>query len=479
MILGFNQCGILLIFLCTLLHCVHHLDGFIFKHHNNQELNIVLQDIQKQCPDITRLYELRHRSVRGWPLTVIEFSDNPGQHDFLEPEFKFIANMHGNEVLGREMLLKLADYLCEQYKKDTDIQYLLNHTRIHILPSLNPDGWDDANRLGEGKDWLHGRTNANGIDLNRDFPDLDSLAYQSGDRTDHLFSSKYLDHDMQPETRAIVEWILSNPFVLSANLHGGSLVANYPYDETPDGSARRYMPSPDDDTFRHLAQVYARNHKTMGNNKRQKCEPDEEDFGKQGGITNGAAWYSVTGGMQDFNYLGSNDYEITLELGCEKFPTVKMLPQEWENNKNALLEYIWQAHIGFKGMIKDAGTGEGIAGAHIKVKNVTSGRNQEIDHDVVSVYDGEYWRIVTPGQYEVTAVKEGYQPSSKLVKVTNSHHHEAQRVDFELEPLSYGYFEALPKASEIGQNDPRLIRYLQMLNNIIPNHDPDMDAAVI
>lgn len=35
-------------------------------------------------------------------------------------------------------------------------------------------------------------------------------------------------------------------------------------------------------------------------------------------------------------------------------------------------------------MIKDAATGEGIAGAHIKVKNVTSGRNQEIDHDVVS-----------------------------------------------------------------------------------------------
>lgn len=93
---------------------------------------------------------------------------------------------------------------------------------------------------------------------------------------------------------------------------------------------------------RHLAQVYAKNHKTMSSNKRQKCEPDEEDFGKQGGITNGAAWYSVSGGMQDFNYLGSNDYEITLELGCEKFPSAKILPQEWENNKNALLEYIWQ-----------------------------------------------------------------------------------------------------------------------------------------
>lgn len=158
--------------------------------------------------------------------------------------------MHGNEVLGRELLLKLADYLCDEYRKNDDIQHLINHTRIHILPSLNPDGWDDAVKQEKGREWLDGRANANGVDLNRDFPDLDSVAYQSGDRTDHLFNEQYLDHEMQPETKAAVEWILSNPFVLSANLHGGSLVANYPYDEAPDGSPRRYMPSPDDDTFR-------------------------------------------------------------------------------------------------------------------------------------------------------------------------------------------------------------------------------------
>lgn len=422
--------------------CIPYLWAFEFKHHDNDEMVAVLEDVHSRCPNITQLYTLSEKSVLGVPLYVIEFSTYPGHHQLLKPEFKYIANMHGNEVLGRELLLKLADYLCERYlAEDHSIQKLIQLTRIHLMPSMNPDGWQLATDTG-GQDYLLGRYNNHSVDLNRNFPDLDRIMF--GNEQAHIEHNNHLlqqvDHltePIQPETKAVMRLIMQVPFVLSANLHGGDLVANYPYDASRSGALTEYTKSPDDQTFRHLAQTYASLHRGgMASSNRAGCGTDGFNFGKQGGITNGAAWYSVQGGMQDFNYLSSNDFEVTLELGCEKYPAANTLAHEWDINRDALIGFIWQTHIGVKGIVKDALTGKPIANAVIHAKNITDGRNDEIKHDITSVHSGDYWRLLTPGDYELTAFSPGYGPLTKTVKVEKPQpEEEAMRLDFWLQPL--------------------------------------------
>lgn len=171
----------------------------------------------------------------------------PGKHQPLIPEFKYVANMHGNEATGRELVLLLAKYLCENYRLDDRVTKLISTTRIHLLATMNPDGYE----MVTPENYLRtGRENANGVDLNRNFPDQ--------------YGVNRWNRVAEPETKAVMNWTLSMPFVLSANLHGGALVANYPFDDTAIdllsdriSSVTHYNPTDDNAMFMHLAKTYA------------------------------------------------------------------------------------------------------------------------------------------------------------------------------------------------------------------------------
>ena len=294
------------------------------KHHNYDEMTAYMQDWVKRCSRISHLSSIG-QSVEGRQLWVYEISDNPGRHEPGEPEVKLIANMHGNEAVGREMVLKLISDLCNEYDHSQRIRFLVDNTRIFLMPSMNPDGYELAVKEGKG-DWLVGRTNANSVDLNRNFPDQFAATPNAA---------------IQPESQAIMSWIKHSNVVLAANLHGGSLVANYPFDDSLTGD-NSYSRSPDDDVFKFLATTYSQTHPTMHlDSIPWECTDIPADHFK-GGITNGATWYNVAGGMQDYDYLHSNCMEITIELGCKKFPDSTELPRYWSENKEPMIKFIEQ-----------------------------------------------------------------------------------------------------------------------------------------
>ncbi|GFP78980.1 carboxypeptidase d [Phtheirospermum japonicum] len=378
---------------------------------SNSDLEKAMMELNSRCSNISRLYSYliyfrfslfgiagihnQYWEKCTWsssgtitsPKWALEISDVPGKIE-AEPAFKFIGNVHGDEPVGRELLLLLANWLCNNYMKDPLATLIVNGVHLHILPSMNPDGFS-----------LRRRGNANNIDLNRDFPD-------------QFF---HMNDDMdsrQPETKAIMDWLEDIHFTASASLHGGALVANYPWDGT-ENKKKTYYECPDDQTFRFLASVYSRSHYNMSLSK---------EF--PGGITNGAFWYPIYGGMQDWNYIHSGCFELTLEISDNKWPNASELPTLWEYNRMSMLNLVASlVKTGVHGRVSSSDNGKPLP-ASIAIRGI----NYTI---AASKNFADYHRLVAPGgKYEVIATMPGYRSRSACVVLGKG----AMTVDFVLDP---------------------------------------------
>jgi carboxypeptidase D len=350
------------------------------QYHNYDSLTAFMQQMAATYPNISRLFSLG-KSVQNRELWAIQISDNVGVNE-AEPEFKYIANMHGDEVVGREMCINLIELLLTNYQKDLSavskrLTHLVNTVDITIVPTMNPDGFERGTR-----------SNAHNKDLNRDFPDQ--------------FTSNHNDAvGRQPEVAAIMSWVSSHHFVLSANFHGGSVVANYPWDGNANYRSGVYAACPDDSVFKAVATTYASTHTLMSN---------AWEFKSKHGITNGADWYVLYGGMQDWNYVWNGVFEITIELSEEKWPAASTLAGFWDQNKEAMLSYMELVNtMGVRGIVTDAGNGRPLD-AVITVS--------EINHQVkTDPANGDYYRLLTAGTYHLKASATDYQSAETVIVI--------------------------------------------------------------
>ncbi len=332
---------------------------------SHAEITRKLQAAVAKLPGKMKLFSIG-KSNRGKELWVVKISDNV-EVDEIEPEFKYISSMHGDEITGRELTTFMIEEIAEKYGKDREITELVDNTEIYIMPSMNPDGSE-----------MRQRGNANGVDLNRNFPDWNSGASNTS-------------FGRQIENQAVMNWQSTRKFSLSANFHGGSVVVNYPWDAT-------YDRHPMDKFIQELSLVYADLNPEMRNSS---------EF--SGGITNGADWYVVKGGMQDWSVFYYNDLQVTVELSDSKWPSYSEIPGFWRSNRDSMYAYMKQVHKGAGFKLGRAGI-DGTVGIR---------QTSPVVKDLGSyAFSGsEFYKVLPEGDYEYTVTEKNGSVKKLTVRV--------------------------------------------------------------
>ncbi len=349
-------------------------DSLGVQYHNHEGVTAILHEYAAAYSHLTRLKSLGD-SVEGRELWAMLLTADPGEKSAI-PTVHYIATMHGDEPVGTELCLLFIDWLLGGYGEDSRITALLDDTALWILPLMNPDGLERRSRM-----------NANGVDLNRDFP-----IYAEDFTSDFFAAGGTLDTaGRQPETVHVMEWSARHAFALTANFHTGALVVNYPYDYEPGVPSGVPAESPDEDLIRDLAIRYAMHNPPMS-----------QSPAFPGGVVNGSAWFSIQGSMQDWQYRYMGAIETTLEVSNVKWPDASRLPGFWDDNRESMIAYLEGVHRGVGGVVTDARTDAPVL-ARVRV----DGNPQPVFTDPDTGY---YHRLLLPGEYGMTVSAPLYAP---------------------------------------------------------------------
>lgn len=111
-------------------------------HYDSQfDLEDTFARLAKQFPENVRV-ETIGRSLEGRPLIVLQIGQTVRQRPLLTPMVKYVGNMHGDETIGRQLLVYLAKYLLYNYHTNLEVAQLINSTDIYLMPTMNPDGFE-------------------------------------------------------------------------------------------------------------------------------------------------------------------------------------------------------------------------------------------------------------------------------------------------------------------------------------------------
>jgi hypothetical protein len=156
-------------------------------------------------------------SVAGRELEVYRFGSG-------SRKLMVVAGMHGGYEWNT---IALANQLITLLRGRQDL--IPDHVTLFILRSLNPDG--EAREYG-----IHGRTNENGVDLNRNWPTLWRPEWPPDGCWFYLPVSAGPYPTSEPETMALMSFIKSTDIQALINYHSAAL-GIFPGGQPPDSKS--------------------------------------------------------------------------------------------------------------------------------------------------------------------------------------------------------------------------------------------------
>lgn len=346
----------------------------------------IMDTFQSQFPDICSIETILNQTPGNHKILAAHISNNL-QDRGNKPAFLYSSTMHGDEPVGYHVMLRLIEYLLNNYESDPQVQNIINNVDLWICPLENPDGTYRSSNDSLNESPYSTRSNYLDYDLNRSYP---------------IAGETYNGNETFPaEVQAMMNFGRERNFTMSANFHGGAELYNYPWDTwTSDEKSH-----PDNSWWQHI-----------GNDFVNTCHSQNYWYMQDmyGGVTEGGDWYSITGSRQDyFNYfLGCR--EVTMEISSDKVVNYYQLYRYWNYLRDALLNYIEESLNGFRGVVTDSITG-------LPVEATVFINNHDRDNSEVKslMPDGNYHRPIKGGTYSVTFSAEDYQPKTVNISVTD------------------------------------------------------------
>ena len=335
----------------------------------------LMEYFQSQYPDLCQIDTIGY-SINGRLILSAKITE---EGTTVKPNFFYSSTMHGDEVTGFVLMLRLIDYLLSNYGTDEYITQLIHSVNIYINPNANPDGtyFLSDNDVSGSK-----RNNSNNIDLNRNYPNP---------------FSKGSEPTIQPENEAMINYLKNHHFAVSANLHGGAEVMNFPWDSYTSSEKR----PADSLWWKRVSQQFV--------DTCRKHAPRSFTDIHISGITYGGNWYKIANGRQD--YVNAELYlrEMTMEISSSKILPSDSLNFYWEMLHRPFLNYIKQAAFGIRGTVTDSLTGQALK-AKIHIAN-----HDDSESFVYSNSEnGHFFRPISAGTYNITFSADGY--NSKTLK---------------------------------------------------------------